>query len=87
MCISPDAHVEARVLQRLLDHGVDPARALAVSRKVRRRYERERIAQRQRFLEGLERARELDDEIVARSKLYGPSERLDRVQGPGDCDY
>lgn len=42
MCLSHDAYVEARVLQRLLQSGVSPSKARAVARKVRASYEAKR---------------------------------------------
>jgi hypothetical protein len=71
MCPDPGAYVEARVLQRLLDHGVRRSRAEAVARKVRRGYDRKRSERLQLALDGARRARELDDEILTRARLYG----------------
>lgn len=47
VCLSPDAYVEALVLERLVKRGVPRRRAEAVARKVRRSYylkRRERTA-------------------------------------------
>jgi hypothetical protein len=44
MCLSPAAYVSAIVYRRLVDRGVDPARAEAVARKVARSYEAQRYA-------------------------------------------
>lgn len=38
ICLSPDAYIYARVLERLEARGVDPARARGVAMKVSRRY-------------------------------------------------
>lgn len=50
MCISPDAYVEARVYDRLVSKGVDPPRAAAVARKVRRAYAAQRKSQNTKHL-------------------------------------
>ena len=42
MCLSPEAFVEARVTQRLLDAGVPRRRAEAVGRKVAQKYRAKR---------------------------------------------
>jgi len=84
VCLDPGAFVEARVLQRLLDRGVRRRRAEAVARKVRRSYDRKRSTRLLQAADGLRRAAELDDEIVARVRLYGASNRLHRVDRAGD---
>ena len=64
MCISPDAYTAARVYERLTAAGVRPERALAVSKKVARRYAAKRFAHRERLEDSLARARELDRAII-----------------------
>lgn len=53
MCISPDAYVAARVTERLLRRGVDPAKAEAVGRKVARRYGNRRDSHYLAYLAGV----------------------------------
>lgn len=72
MCPDPGSYVEARVLDRLLRRGVRRSRAEAVARKVRRHYEHNRVERLQMAADALRRARELDDELVTRARLYGP---------------
>ena len=81
VCPSPDAYVEARVLQRLLDRGVKRARAEAVARKVRRKYAVVRSLRLASLEESAERARESDLRVLqeaarSRQKRW----QLDREQ-------
>ncbi len=57
MCISSDAYIAARVLQRLLDRGVSRSRAEAVARKVARRYGDKRNSMYLAYLAGVETGR------------------------------
>jgi hypothetical protein len=52
VCASSSAFVEAKIVQRLIDKGVKPARARAVGRKVRRAYERQQSERRAAALAG-----------------------------------
>lgn len=45
MCLDRGAYVEARVYDRLIGHGVVPARARGVAKKVRARYDAKRFAE------------------------------------------
>lgn len=54
MCLSSDAYIAARVTQRLLDRGVDQARAEAVGRKVARSYGDRRDTTYLAYLAGVE---------------------------------
>jgi len=44
VCLSPEAYVEARIYDRLVQRGVKPWRARGVARKVRGRYAEKRRA-------------------------------------------